>query len=54
MSCTGPCNQGRKPCPTPEACESPIIIDGGMELLGMLAIYLMGVATGTLFTILLF
>ena len=21
MSCTGPCNQGRKKCPTPNACE---------------------------------
>ena len=21
--CAGPCQQGRLPCPTPEACESP-------------------------------
>lgn len=21
MSCTGPCEQGRKPCPCPAACE---------------------------------
>lgn len=47
MSCNGPCQQGRKPCPTPVACESPIY-DGGMELLGMLFVYLMGIATGVL------
>jgi hypothetical protein len=23
MSCTGPCNQGRITCPTPEACGLP-------------------------------
>lgn len=22
MSCNGPCNQGRNPCPTPEACQT--------------------------------
>jgi hypothetical protein len=53
MSCTGPCNQGRQPCPTPEACGTPTY-DGGMELLGMLAVYLMGVATGVILTIVLF
>jgi hypothetical protein len=53
MSCTGPCNQGRKPCPCPEACGNPTY-DGSMELLGMLMIYLMGVATGAFFGILLF
>lgn len=21
MSCNGPCDQGRKPCPTPAACQ---------------------------------
>jgi hypothetical protein len=21
--CAGPCDQGRRPCPTPEACEVP-------------------------------
>ena len=21
LKCHGPCNQGRNPCPTPEACE---------------------------------
>ena len=21
--CTGPCQQGRQPCPAPEACEQP-------------------------------
>jgi hypothetical protein len=53
MSCTGPCEQGRKTCPTPEACQRPDH-DGGMELLGMLMIYLMGVASGTVFCILFF
>lgn len=23
MSCSGPCNQGKKPCPTPTACQTP-------------------------------
>jgi hypothetical protein len=22
-ACAGPCDQGRKPCPVPEACEAP-------------------------------
>lgn len=22
MRCNGPCDQGRRPCPTPEACET--------------------------------
>ena len=26
--CTGPCNQGRKPCPTPEACTLPHTLPG--------------------------
>ena len=53
MSCTGPCNQGRKPCPTPEACHAPAT-DGGMEMLGMLAVYVMGVATGVIATLIIF
>jgi hypothetical protein len=27
-SCSGPCAQGRKDCPTPEACQQPDGIDG--------------------------
>lgn len=23
MQCNGPCDQGRKECPTPQACEHP-------------------------------
>lgn len=53
MSCTGPCNQGRKPCPTPEACEQPAY-DGGMGLVAMLVVYVAGMASGAFFTILLF
>ena len=45
MSCTGPCRQGRDPCPTPEACYEPER-DGGMGLIAMLFIYIMGIATG--------
>lgn len=53
MSCNGPCNQGRLPCPTPEACEQPLN-DGGMGLIGMLAIYVMGVATGVIGALIIF
>lgn len=53
MSCTGPCNQGRKTCPTPEACEQPVY-DGGMGMLGMLAIYAMGMATGAVCVLFIF
>jgi hypothetical protein len=28
--CTGPCDQGRKPCPAPEACE--LQNDDGREI----------------------
>jgi hypothetical protein len=28
MRCTGPCNQGRKKCPTPESCECAVDEDG--------------------------
>lgn len=27
MNCSGPCEQGRRPCPTPEACERAEYID---------------------------
>lgn len=30
--CSGPCEQGRKPCPTPDACE--LRNDDGLEALG--------------------
>lgn len=26
--CTGPCQQGRLPCPTPQACEQPAPASG--------------------------
>lgn len=37
--CHGPCEQGRKPCPTPDACElqEPVCTDG-LELLGIASI----------------
>lgn len=47
MSCTGPCNQGRRACPTPEACLREV--DDAMETLGaialgVVALVLLGVA----------
>lgn len=44
MSCSGPCDQGRKECPAPDACESPD--DGAMEMLGILSVYVVGIAFG--------
>lgn len=32
--CTGPCDQGNKPCPTPEACELSPSDEGVWRLLG--------------------
>lgn len=46
MTCVGLCNQGRKQCPTPYECVNPTY-DNSMEMLGMLAIYLLGILTGT-------
>jgi hypothetical protein len=37
--CNGPCAQGRKPCPIPEACEV-----GDSNLVGLVPVVLMGVA----------
>jgi hypothetical protein len=39
--CTGPCNQGKTACPTPEACQRPEA--DGLELLGSLAVALAAV-----------
>ena len=37
--CHGPCQQGRLPCPTPDACElQEPVGDNGLELLGMATI----------------
>ena len=37
--CTGPCEQGQRRCPTPEACEfSALGEDTAMEMLGRLFI----------------
>lgn len=33
--CTGPCDQGRKKCPCPAACEAQD--DDGVEAIGLLA-----------------
>jgi hypothetical protein len=35
--CNGPCNQGRNPCPTPEACEMHHA-DNQLEALGLFAV----------------
>ncbi len=33
--CTGPCDQGRKQCPTPDACELRDSSDDGLEAVGL-------------------
>lgn len=33
--CTGPCDQGRKQCPTPDACELRDSGDDGLEAVGL-------------------
>lgn len=45
--CNGPCDQGRKNCPTPEACELAADIDSksdGLEAAGLLALAIAVVA----------
>jgi hypothetical protein len=45
--CNGPCDQGRKNCPTPEACELAVDIDAesdGLEAAGLLALAIAVVA----------
>ena len=34
--CTGPCDQGRKPCPAPDACE--LRNDDDLEMLGRIVL----------------
>lgn len=36
MGCTGPCKQGRLPCPAPDACQREN--DEAMDMLGKLAV----------------
>ena len=48
-SCTGPCDQGRKPCPTPDACR---ITDEEWRRDFAPAIGLLLVAASAVFTIL--
>lgn len=36
--CTGPCNQGDKPCPCPQSCEAPEDFNG-FEVFGKLVIW---------------
>jgi hypothetical protein len=36
--CNGPCDQGRKSCPTPEACELAADADDGLEAAGLLLV----------------
>lgn len=40
--CTGPCEQGDKPCPCPMACESPEEFNG-LELIGSAVIWLLAI-----------
>lgn len=44
MICSGPCNQGRQECPTPDACEIPD--SSSMEMLGVIAVYIVGMIVG--------
>lgn len=51
--CGGPCDQGRKPCPCPIACEREAHEFDGLELLGRLVLYFLalvgaGVLIGSL------
>lgn len=39
--CHGPCQQGRDPCPTPQACERPHESEGSFRLLGQAFIAVM-------------
>lgn len=39
-ACHGPCEQGRKPCPCPMACEEPTS-DDGVEALGLIVMALL-------------
>lgn len=38
--CSGPCDQGRKPCPAPDACE--LRNDDDLELLGRIVLAIIG------------
>lgn len=52
--CTGPCNQGDKPCPCPMACESPdsdelgVLEFIGKFIVGVLALIGLGVLVGVM------
>lgn len=39
--CTGPCEQGRKPCPAPEACERVNVESDGLETLGAVVLLIL-------------
>lgn len=38
MHCTGPCEQGRKPCPAPDACERVNTDGAELEFLGAIVL----------------
>lgn len=44
MHCTGPCEQGRKPCPAPDACERVCTDDDGINTLGAIFIAVLACA----------
>lgn len=39
--CSGPCNQGREPCPCPQSCEREDMSMSGFEILGKLIVVLL-------------
>lgn len=41
MHCNGPCEQGRKPCPAPEACERVDVESDGLETLGAIVLLIL-------------
>lgn len=45
-ACSGPCDQGRKPCPTPEACEMNDADIVGMAKGLVIAVALVAAAIG--------
>jgi hypothetical protein len=42
--CNGPCDQGRKPCPAPDACERVCTDDDGINTLGAVFIAVLACA----------
>jgi hypothetical protein len=48
IHCSGPCEQGRKPCPAPDACERVDTSGGELEFLGAIVIAVLACAFAVL------